>query len=376
MEGAGMGEAGMGEAGAAPAQSRRGPAGHGGRQRSARPRHSRWRLGTPFVVLNATALATVFVRWSWMAFALGAVSYTARAFGITAFYHRCFAHRSFRVPRVVQFAGALLGAAAAQRGPLWWAAHHREHHLYTDRPGDPHSPVVDGFWYSHVLWIFDPANAATRYSRVEDLARFPELDLLDRFEYVAPGALLAGCALLGALSAPASPLAGALSMAVWGFVLPTVLLYHSTFAVNSLAHRFGSRRFDTRDESRNNWLISALVLGEGWHNNHHRFPNSARQGLARHELDPTWWGIRAMSAVRLAGGVRRPPAWAMAAARTRASSRPDAGGATPPRSRSGRVGATAPAGPPATPVAQPEGDRGRLASSSTAANSSSARLPL
>ncbi len=318
-----------------------------------RSRHSRWRLGTPFVLLNATVLAAIFVRWSWSALALGAVSYLARAFGITAFYHRCFAHRAFRVPRAVQFAGALLGAAAAQRGPLWWAAHHREHHLYTDRPGDPHSPVVDGFWYSHVLWIFDPDNAATRYSRVGDLARFPELDLLDRFEYAAPGALLAGCALFGALSGPAGPLAGALSMAVWGFVLPTVLLYHSTFAVNSLAHRFGSRRFDTRDESRNNWLISALVLGEGWHNNHHRFPNSARQGLARREIDPTWWGIRTMSALRIAGGVRRPPAWAMAAARTRASASPGPGTTRATRTHPANLtGRTPPGRPHGAPTAR------------------------
>lgn len=349
----------------------------GDRTRTGRSRRSRWQLGTPFVLLNAAALAAVFVHWSWTALTLGAVSYVVRAFGITAFYHRCFAHRAFRVPRAVQFAGALLGAAAAQRGPLWWAAHHREHHLYTDRPGDPHSPVVDGFWYSHVLWIFDPANAATRYSRVEDLARFPELAMLDRFEYAAPGAMLAGCAVFGALSAPAAPLAGASNMVVWGFVLPTVLLYHSTFAVNSLAHRFGSRRFDTRDDSRNNWLISALVLGEGWHNNHHRFPNSARQGLARRELDLTWWGIRLMAALGIAGAVRQPPTWAMAAARTRKSAPPSATGnraiSSGPAERTGR---TNPVGRPGTPVAQPEDVREPLASSSTAASSSSARRPL
>jgi stearoyl-CoA desaturase (delta-9 desaturase) len=287
-------------------------------------RPSLWKLGLPFMALNLSVLGTLLVGWDRAALAVGLASYLARAFGITAFYHRYFSHRSFRVPRAVQLLGALLGAAAAQRGPLWWVGHHREHHLYTDRPGDPHSPVTDGFWYSHVLWIFDPRNAATRWSRVQDLARFPELVWLDRYEYVAPGALLGACAVGGALLGGPSE---ALRMALWGFAVPTVLLYHSTFAVNSLAHRFGARRFDTRDDSRNNWFVSALVLGEGWHNNHHRFPNSARQGLSRFELDPTWWGIRAMERLHLASSLRRPPDWALEAARSgRARSLPETAG--------------------------------------------------
>jgi stearoyl-CoA desaturase (delta-9 desaturase) len=258
-------------------------------------------------------LGTVFVGWSRTALVVGAVSYVTRAFGITAFYHRCFAHRSFRAPRGVQLAGAVLGAAAAQRGPLWWVSHHREHHRYTDRPGDPHSPVVDGFWYSHVLWIFDPDNAETELERVKDLARFPELALLDRFEYVVPAAAALASFALGVLASHVAPGLGTSGpqMLVWGFVVPTIALYHSTFAVNSIAHRFGRRRFETSDASRNNWLIAALVLGEGWHNNHHRFPNSARQGIGRFELDPTWWGIRALAAFGLASGLRLPPAWAL-----------------------------------------------------------------
>jgi stearoyl-CoA desaturase (delta-9 desaturase) len=270
------------------------------------------RLGAPFLALHAAVLGVVLVGWSRAALLVALVSYTVRAFGITAFYHRCFAHRSFRVPRAVQLAGAVLGAAAAQRGPLWWVAHHRAHHRYTDRPGDPHSPVVDGFWYSHLLWIFDPANAATDLARVSDLARYPELRLLDRFEYLVPAAAASSSLALGVVLGHVDPgfrTSGA-QMLVWGFVVPTVALYHSTFAVNSLAHRFGRRRFETSDDSRNNWVIAALVLGEGWHNNHHRFPASARQGLSRFELDPTWWGIRALAALGLASGLRLPPAWA------------------------------------------------------------------
>jgi stearoyl-CoA desaturase (delta-9 desaturase) len=163
-----------------------------------------------------------------------------------------------------------------------------------------------------VLWIFDPGNAETQLERVPDLARFPELRLLDRFEYIVPAAAALASFALGLLLHHVQPGLGtsAPQMVVWGFVIPTIALYHSTFAVNSLAHRFGRRRFETPDASRNNWLIAALVLGEGWHNNHHRFPNSARQGIGRFELDPTWWGIRAMAAVGLASGVRRPPVWA------------------------------------------------------------------
>jgi stearoyl-CoA desaturase (delta-9 desaturase) len=211
---------------------------------TAKPRPApRWRLGMPFLLVHVAAFAVVFVGWSRVALVVGALSYGGRAFGITAFYHRCFAHRSFRVPRPVQLAGAMLGASAAQRGPLWWVSHHRRHHLYTDRPGDPHSPVVDGFWYSHVLWIFDPANAATDLKRVPDLARFTELRLLDRFEYVVPAVTAAAAFGLGVLVGQVAPTLGTNGpqMLTWGFVIPTIALYHSTFAVNSLAHPYMSR---------------------------------------------------------------------------------------------------------------------------------------
>ncbi|HET9058701.1 MAG TPA: fatty acid desaturase, partial [Acidimicrobiales bacterium] len=195
------------------------------------PRQSRWALGLPFVVVHLACAAAFFSGFSVAAVVALGVSYVTRAFGITAFYHRCLAHRAFRARRPVQLVGAVLGAAAAQRGPLWWAAHHREHHLYTDREGDPHSPVVDGFLYSHVLWIFARANAATRAQRVEDLARFPELVFLDRFEYLAPGALLGSCLATGAALQMWAPglHTGPLQMAVWGFFVPTVALYHCTF---------------------------------------------------------------------------------------------------------------------------------------------------
>jgi stearoyl-CoA desaturase (delta-9 desaturase) len=269
-----------------------------------------WQLGIPFLLVHVAVLGVAVVGWSPVAVGMAVVSYTTRAFGITAFYHRCFSHRAFQVPRAVQLAGATLGAAAAQRGPLWWVAHHRAHHRSTDRRGDPHSPVVSGFWYSHVLWIFDPENNDTDPSRVGDLARYPELRLLDRFEHAVPGAVAVAMLALGAVLAHVQPALGTSGpqLVVWGFVIPTVVLYHATFSVNSLAHRFGRRRFDTPDASRNNWLIALMVLGEGWHNNHHRFPRSARQGLGSLEFDATWWGVRALAALGLASDLREPPA--------------------------------------------------------------------
>lgn len=270
---------------------------------------TRWRLGIPFVLAHVGLLGLFFVGWSYIAVIAAVLSYSVRAFGITGFYHRCFSHRAFSVSRKVQFLGALAGAAAAQRGPLWWVAHHREHHRFTDEIGDPHSPVVDSFLYSHVLWIFRPENAPTKVALVPDLAVFPELRLIDRFEHVVPGAFAALVVVAGSVLGHLAPglHTSGLQMLEWGFLLPTIVLYHSTFAVNSVAHRYGRRRFNTPDASRNNWFVSLLVFGEGWHNNHHRFPTSARQGIGRYEIDPTWWLIRGMRSLRLASALRGFP---------------------------------------------------------------------
>jgi len=273
------------------------------------------RVGIPFVLVHLGVLAVVVVGWSWAALCGAAVLYVVRMLGITVFYHRGFSHRAFTMRRSVQLAGAFLGAAAAQRGPLWWAATHRVHHRFTDRPGDPHSPVVDGIFHSHVGWLFRPPPHPP--ARVADLSRFPELRFMDRYHYVAPaltavGAFGAGVA-LGRLD-PGLHTSGP-QMLVWGFFVSTTLLYHATFSVNSVAHRFGRRRFSTKDASRNNGLVAALTLGEGWHNNHHRSPASARQGLGRFELDPSWWCIRALVALHLVESPRPVPAqiWAEAA---------------------------------------------------------------
>jgi len=275
------------------------------------------RLGLPFVAVHLGCLAVLVVGWSPVAFAVAVALYMTRAFGITAWYHRCLAHRAFRASRPVQFCGAVLGAAAAQLGPLWWAAHHRVHHRHTDRPGDPHSPRVLGPARSHVLWVFDPANHATDLERVPDLAVYPELRILDRYPHAVPVLTAVATFGLGELLARTAPGLGTngLQMFVWGFCISTTALYHVTFSVNSIGHRFGRRRYDTTDDSRNNALLALLALGEGWHNNHHRFPGAARQGLARWELDVTWLALRVLGALGLVHDLRPVPAAVLDVAR-------------------------------------------------------------
>jgi stearoyl-CoA desaturase (delta-9 desaturase) len=273
-------------------------------------RLSTFRLGLPFVAVHLGCLAVLVVGWSPVAVAVAVALYATRAFGITAWYHRCLAHRAFRASRPVQFAGAVLGASAAQLGPLWWAAHHRVHHQHTDRPGDPHSPRVLGTARGHVLWIFDPANRATDIEHVPDLAALPELRLLDRCPHVVPVLTAAATFGLGALLARAAPGLGTSGpqMLVWGFCVSTAVLYHVTFSVNSVGHRLGRRRYETTDDSRNNSLLALLALGEGWHNNHHRFPGAARQGFAWWELDLTWLVLRGLQAFGLVQDLRPAPA--------------------------------------------------------------------
>jgi len=267
------------------------------------------RLGVPFLLVHLTCIAAFFVGFSPIDLVFLVATYVPRIIGITVFYHRGLSHRAFTMRRLVRAGGAALGASAAQRGPLWWPAHHRIHHRYTDRPGDPHSPVTSSFLYSHVLWIFAPANHDTHLKEVPDLAAFKELRLMDRYHHVLP--TLLAFATFGA-GVGVSHLDHGLHTSgwqclIWGFFISTVLLYHSTFAINSLAHRLGKRRFETKDASRNNGFLTFITLGEGWHNNHHRFPNSARQGMTFREPDPAWWVIRVLKALHLVDNLRPIP---------------------------------------------------------------------
>ena len=276
-----------------------------------------WRVGVPFLLVHLACVAVFFVGFSPVVLAVAVASYALRMLGITAFYHRCFAHRSFRVVRPVQLLGALLGAAAAQRGPLWWVAHHRQHHRSTDRPGSPHSPVTSGFLMSHLFWIFAPANQRSALLNGSPISR-PTPSSASSIASTTSCRSPRGWGLRPRACSRA-PRASAAHLrpadARVGLRLPTVALYHSTFAVNSVAHLFGKRRFDTRDDSRNNWFVAVLTLGEGWHNNHHQFPNSARQGLFRGEVDLSWLVISLLERVGLASEVRTVSTRALVAAR-------------------------------------------------------------
>jgi stearoyl-CoA desaturase (delta-9 desaturase) len=287
------------------------------------PRRQRiqWQRIVPFLLMHAACGLVVTVGWSPIAVVTAAVLYGVRMFGITAFYHRYFSHRAFRVGRGMQFAGAVLGAAAVQRGPLWWAAHHRRHHRHADTEADAHSPVVHGFWWAHVGWIAAPQHYATDLAQVRDFAVYPELRWLDRYDLVVPGLLLAALLGFGAALARVAPGLGtdALQMAVWGFCISTVLLFHATSSINSLAHGFGRRVWPTRDHSRNSFVLALLTFGEGWHNNHHWCPSAARQGLRWWEVDLTYYVLQVLAALGLVHDLRPPPARARDATRRVAS---------------------------------------------------------
>jgi stearoyl-CoA desaturase (delta-9 desaturase) len=268
-----------------------------------------WLRVLPFVGLHLACLGVLWVGVSWFAVAVAAGLYALRMFAITGFYHRYFSHKAFRTSRPVQFAFGLLGAASVQRGPLWWAAHHRHHHRHSDTELDVHSPVTRSFFWSHMGWFLTPRGFRTQRENIPDLMRFPELRLLDRFDILVPVALAAGLFALGGWLETAAPSLGTSGpqLLVWGFFVSTVVLFHATVTINSLAHRWGTRRFATRDNSRNNLLLALLTFGEGWHNNHHHFPGSARQGFRWWEVDLTYYGLRAMALLGLVWDLKPVP---------------------------------------------------------------------
>ncbi|MBN9120959.1 MAG: acyl-CoA desaturase [Planctomycetes bacterium] len=278
---------------------------------------------SPLLAVHLALFTIPVIAPTLLGVALALVVSRVAGLGITAGFHRGLTHRSFRTGRVVQFLLAAAGCTALQKGPLWWAAHHRLHHAHSDRPGDPHSPVLGGFWHGHMGWLFTRDLMHPDPRLVRDLARFPELVWLDRL-WMLPGLLLAaGCYL-----------ADGWSGVVWGFCLGVVAVFQVTFAVNSVGHLLGRRRFDTPEGSRNNLVLGYLAMGDGWHNNHHRAPGSARHGLAWYEFDMTYRVIRLLAWLRLAWAVREPPAAVLAAAHRDAVPPADSGGApTPPAPR-------------------------------------------
>jgi stearoyl-CoA desaturase (delta-9 desaturase) len=274
-----------------------------------------WPRVLPFVALHVACLGVVQVGWSWTAVAVATGLYVVRMFAITGFYHRYFSHKAFRTSRPTQFLFALLGASAVQRGPLWWASQHRHHHAHSDDELDTHSPVRHGFLWAHVGWFLARENFATRHALVRDLAKYPELRFLDRYDVFVPFLLAATLYAAGEWLADKLPGLGTSGpqLLVWGFCVSTVVLAHATFTINSLAHTIGHRRYETSDTSRNSWPLALLTFGEGWHNNHHHYPGSARQGFRWWEVDLTWYGLRLLAALGLVWDLRPVPARLLAA---------------------------------------------------------------
>jgi stearoyl-CoA desaturase (delta-9 desaturase) len=262
------------------------------------PEQIDWLPMAPFLGVQVAAIICVAVYgWSWSGLALALAIYAVRMFGLTAGYHRYFSHRSYRTSRVFQFLLALLGTTATQKGPLWWAGHHRTHHKYSDEPRDPHSVKQRGFLWAHVGWILVRRYVETDWARIKDFAAYPELRWLNKWHLLPPIALATTLYLVG----------GSWAL-TWGFLVSNTLLWHGTFCVNSLAHLIGRRPYQTEDNSRNSLFIAIFTLGEGWHNNHHYYQASERQGFYWYQLDITHCVLKVLSWFHVVWDLNEPPA--------------------------------------------------------------------
>jgi stearoyl-CoA desaturase (delta-9 desaturase) len=263
-----------------------------------------------FLFMHLACLLVVWTGVSLVAVVTCLALYVVRMFAITAGFHRFFSHRTYKTGRIFQFVLAFAGTAAYQKGPLWWSAHHRRHHLNADTKNDLHSPQTQSFWQSHVGWFLSHDSQATQVKYISNLLKYRDLRFLDKYYSVPPVLLAVSMFLLGAALERYAPGLGTSSwqMLIWGFFISTVLLYHGTFTVNSLAHIWGSRRYATTDNSRNNLFVALITLGEGWHNNHHHYPSSERQGFFWWELDVSHYTLRALSWLGIVWDLRAPPA--------------------------------------------------------------------
>lgn len=262
-----------------------------------------------FWVLHLACLAAFWTGVSWTAVGVCIGFYYLRMFAVTGWMHRYFSHRTFKTSRPVQFLFALLANSAVQRDPIWWAAHHRHHHRHSDTPQDSHSPRQRGFWYSHMLWFLTPNNRKVKWEYVKDLAKYPELVWIHKHSAVVPMLTGVGMFGFGVLLERVAPGLGTngWQMLVWGFVISTVLLLHGTYTINSFGHIFGKRRYETSDDSRNSFLFALVTMGEGWHNNHHFYQNSTRQGFYWWEFDPSYYLLWTMSKLGLIWDLKSVP---------------------------------------------------------------------
>ncbi len=264
---------------------------------SSQPRNWQWWFSAGrFWFAHVVCLAAIWTGFDVWDVVICLALYTVRMFGVTAGYHRYFSHRTYKMGRVPQFLMAFLAQTSAQKGVLWWASHHRHHHKFSDTPEDVHSVRHGGFWWAHVGWIFDDRWDKTELSRVKDLAKFPELMWLDRFDLLPAFVFAGACFAFG----------GWTGLIVWG-LWSTVLLWHGTFTINSLSHVFGNRRYETTDDSKNNLWLALITLGEGWHNNHHHFQASVNQGFYWWEIDVTYYALLGLSKIGVVSDMKRPP---------------------------------------------------------------------
>lgn len=273
------------------------------------PKKVDWYRIIPLIFLHAGCVGVLWVGWSRIAVLTAVGLYLVRMFAITGFYHRYFSHKAFKMGRFWQFVFAVLGNASVQRGPVWWAAHHRHHHRYTDQENDVHSPLQHGFWWSHIGWLTSRANFPTPNQYVKEWLAYPELRWLNRFDTVVPILLAILLFVAGEILASYAPHLGTngFQMLVWGFFISSVVLLHATVTINSLDHMYGSRRYDTADTSRNNPLLAVLTLGEGWHNNHHHYAVAARQGFFWWEIDITYYLLVSLSWLGIVKELRPVP---------------------------------------------------------------------
>ena len=273
------------------------------------PERFEWGKALPFIVLHLGCLGAFWTGWSPVAVGVCALLYVVRMFFVTGIYHRYFCHKSYKASRPVQFLFAFLGLLCVLRGAVWWAATHRHHHAHSDEEVDVHSPRQKGFLWAHIGWMTSSRNFPTDYSRIPDLAKFPELVFLNRFDLIGPllvALLTYGLGAMLQAFAPGLHTSGP-QMLIWGGFISTVLLFHGTCCINSMAHVWGKPRYDTGDDSRNSFLLALITLGEGWHNNHHRYQSSARQGFYWWEIDITYYVLRTLAAVGVISGLKRVP---------------------------------------------------------------------
>ena len=270
-----------------------------------------WFRLIPYAALNLMCLGVIWVGWSPIAVGVAAVLYAVHMFSITAFYHRYFSHRTYKTSRAAQFIFAVLGSSCVQRGPIWWAARHRHHHRHSDEEVDVHSPVRHGLYWSHFGWITSKNAWAYDAKAVPDLVKYPELRFIDRFEGLVPLIEAVSLFFLGVVLHNYGWNTSGWQMLIWGFFVSTVVCSQATFTINSLTHLFGTKRYKSNDESRNNLWLALLTFGEGWHNNHHHYPGAVRQGFFWWEVDLTFYGLWLMSKVGIIWDLNAVPAKAL-----------------------------------------------------------------